>query len=46
VATLGLLVITIAMVLLSMARTRYKGRGAEIAGWFHRGHEKAAATGA
>jgi uncharacterized membrane protein len=44
-ATLGLLVITIAMVLLSMARTRVKGRGAEITGWFHRGHEKAAATG-
>src|SRR5580698_4690818 len=29
-ATLGLLVIFVAMVLLAMARTRWKGRGAEI----------------
>jgi uncharacterized membrane protein len=35
-ATFGLLVIFIAMVLLSMLRTRTKGRGAEIIAWFRR----------
>jgi uncharacterized membrane protein len=36
IATLGLLVIFTAMVLLAMARTRWKGRGAEIAAWSRR----------
>jgi fucose 4-O-acetylase-like acetyltransferase len=35
-ATLGLIVITTAMVLLSIARTRSKGRGKEIVAWFRR----------
>jgi fucose 4-O-acetylase-like acetyltransferase len=35
-ASLGLLAIFIAMVLLSLARTRLKGRGAEVLGWFRR----------
>jgi uncharacterized membrane protein len=35
-ATLGLLIITVAMVLLSMARTRFKGSGAEMLTWFRR----------
>jgi len=35
-ATAGLLAITAAMVLLSIARTRSKGRGKEILVWFHR----------
>jgi hypothetical protein len=35
-ATLGLLVITAAMVLLSVARTRVKGHGAEVLAWFRR----------
>jgi uncharacterized membrane protein len=35
-ASLGLLVIFVAMVLLAMARTRWKGRGAEILAWFAR----------
>jgi uncharacterized membrane protein len=35
-ATLGLLIITVAMVLLSMARTRFKGSGAEILAQFRR----------
>jgi hypothetical protein len=33
-ATLGLLIIFTAMVLLSLARTRSKGHGAEIVAWF------------
>ncbi len=33
-ATLGLAIIFVAMVLLSIARTKSKGRGAEILGWF------------
>jgi uncharacterized membrane protein len=33
-ATLGLAIIFVAMVLLSMARTRFEGRGPEILGWF------------
>jgi uncharacterized membrane protein len=36
VATLGLAIIFIAMVLLSLARTRMKGRGAEILAWIRR----------
>jgi uncharacterized membrane protein len=43
-ATLGLLVIFTAMVLLSLARTRWKGRGAEIFAWF-RSAERPAAEG-
>jgi fucose 4-O-acetylase-like acetyltransferase len=35
-ASLGLLVIFVAMLLLSLARTRWKGRGAEIRGWVRR----------
>jgi hypothetical protein len=35
-ATLGLLVIFTAMVLLAMARTRWKGRGGEILAWIRR----------
>ncbi|MBI1750895.1 MAG: DUF1624 domain-containing protein [Acidobacteria bacterium] len=35
-ASLGLLAIFAAMLLLSMARTRLKGRGAEVFGWFRR----------
>jgi hypothetical protein len=35
-ATLGLAVIFAAMTLLAMARTKWKGRGAEIAEWFRR----------
>ncbi len=35
-ATLGLLAIFLAMVLLSWVRTRLKGRGAEVLGWFRR----------
>jgi fucose 4-O-acetylase-like acetyltransferase len=35
-ATLGLVVISIAMVLLSIARTRLKGRGKKILAWFRR----------
>ncbi len=35
-ASLGLLTIFVAMVLLSLARTRFKGRGAEILSWFRR----------
>jgi uncharacterized membrane protein len=35
-ATLGLLAIFLAMLLLSLARTRLKGRGAEVLGWFRR----------
>jgi uncharacterized membrane protein len=35
-ATLGLLIITAAMVLLSIARTRWKGNRAEVVGWFRR----------
>jgi uncharacterized membrane protein len=35
-ATLGLLIIFTAMVLLSLARTRWKGRGAEILAWLRR----------
>jgi hypothetical protein len=35
-ATLGFLIITAAMVLLSVARTRLKGHGPEIAAWFRR----------
>jgi uncharacterized membrane protein len=34
-ATFGLLIIVAAMVLLAMARTRSKGRGAEILAWLH-----------
>jgi hypothetical protein len=33
-ATLGLAIIFVAMTLLAMARTKWKGRGAEIAAWF------------
>jgi len=33
-ATLGLLIIFAAMVLLSLARTRWKGHGAQIIAWF------------
>jgi MFS superfamily sulfate permease-like transporter len=35
-ATLGLLIITAAMVLLSAARTRWKGSGAEVLVWLRR----------
>ena len=35
-ATLGLAIIFMAMTLLAMARTKWKGRGAEIAEWFRR----------
>lgn len=35
-ATLGLLGVFLAMLLLSLARTRLKGRGAEVQGWFRR----------
>jgi uncharacterized membrane protein len=35
-ATLGLAIIFMAMTLLAMARTKWKGRGAEIAAWFRR----------
>ncbi|MCL5288951.1 MAG: DUF1624 domain-containing protein [Acidobacteria bacterium] len=35
-ASLGLLAIFVAMVLLSLARTRMKGRGAEVLGWLRR----------
>lgn len=35
-ATLGLLAIFLAMLLLSVARTRMKGRGAEVLGWWRR----------
>ena len=35
-ATLGLLIIFTAMVLLSLARTRWKGRGAEVFAWLRR----------
>ncbi len=35
-ATLGLLGIFLAMLLLSLGRTRLKGRGAEVLGWFRR----------
>ncbi len=35
-ATLGLLGIFLAMLLLSVGRTRLKGRGAEVLGWFRR----------
>jgi hypothetical protein len=35
-ATLGLLIIFVAMVLLSLARKRMKGKGAEILEWFRR----------
>ena len=35
-ATLGLAIIFVAMVLLSLARTRMKGRGSEILAWFRR----------
>jgi hypothetical protein len=35
-ATIGLFEITSAMVLLSIVRTRYKGRGGEIWAWFRR----------
>lgn len=43
-ATLGLLIITASMVLLSVARTRSKGRGAEMAAWFRRTLRPAAET--
>jgi uncharacterized membrane protein len=42
-ATLGLLLIFVAMVLLSLARTRTKGRGAELVGWM-RGGRRALAS--
>jgi uncharacterized membrane protein len=35
-ATLGFAIIFVAMTLLAMARTKWKGRGAEIAAWFRR----------
>jgi uncharacterized membrane protein len=35
-ATLGLVVVTVAMVVLSMVRTRFKGSGADIKAWFRR----------
>jgi uncharacterized membrane protein len=35
-ATLGLGIIFVAMTLLAMARTKWKGRGAEVAAWFRR----------
>jgi hypothetical protein len=35
-ATLGLLGIFLTMLLLSIARTRLKGRGAEVLAWFRR----------
>jgi len=35
-ASLGLAVIFVAMLLLSLARTRLKGRGAEVASWLFR----------
>jgi uncharacterized membrane protein len=43
-ASLGLLVISVAMVLLSMARTRWKGRGGELFEWL-RGTARPAAEG-
>ena len=42
-ATLGLLLIFVAMVLLSLARTRTKGRGAELVAWM-RGQRRALAS--
>jgi uncharacterized membrane protein len=39
-ATLGLAIIFVAMTLLAMARTKWKGRGAEIAAWFRRPSRK------
>ena len=39
-ATLGLAIIFVAMTLLAMARTRFKGRGAEIAAYFKRPTQK------
>jgi uncharacterized membrane protein len=44
-ASLGLLTIFTAMVLLSLGRTRWKGRGAEIAGWVRRGLSRTASEG-
>jgi hypothetical protein len=35
-ASLGLAVICVAMLLLSLARTRLKGRGAEVPSWLFR----------
>jgi hypothetical protein len=35
-ASLGLLTVFISMVLLSVLRTRLKGRGSEAMAWFHR----------
>jgi len=45
-ASLGLLAIFIAMVLLSLARTRLKGRGVELVGWFRRVAKRAPASDA
>ena len=44
-ATFGLAIIFVAMVLLSIARTKYEGRGAEILGWFGMRKEPKPATG-
>jgi uncharacterized membrane protein len=41
-ATFGLLIITVAMVLLSVARTRSKGKGAEVFAWLRRKQQPAA----
>jgi uncharacterized membrane protein len=41
-ATLGLLIITTLMVLLSVARTRWKGNGAEVVAWLRRSVQPAA----
>jgi uncharacterized membrane protein len=35
-ATLGMVIIFVAMTLLAMARTKWKGRGAELVAWFRR----------
>jgi uncharacterized membrane protein len=41
-ATFGLLIVTVAMVLLSVARTRWKGNGAEVVAWLRRAVQPAA----
>jgi len=43
-ATFGLLIITTAMVLLSVARTRWKGNGAEVVAWIRRVVQPAAGS--
>jgi hypothetical protein len=43
-ATFGLLIITTAMVLLSVARTRRKGNGADLIAWLRRAVQPAAGS--